>query len=122
MWLRQQRRPHSGVVVWSCAHCYSACFDSSGLQTIMENVTRLATEKTQIVVHAMPSLFLSKPTIFPVLRCKSRDWLWSTGWSSRGGSIPRGIRVRQIFVTGVLIGCSSWGLALVIELVLCLVC
>ena len=92
------------------------CFRSSGLQTIVGNVARPATEETQVVVHAMLSLFLSEPTIFPELRRKGRGWLWA-GQSSRGGSIPGGTGVWRTFVTRVLVG-HSRSLALVIELIL----
>ena len=82
-------------------------------------MTRLATEETQIIVHAMLSLFLSEPTIFPELWCRGRGWLWSTSQSSRGESASEGTRVGQIFVTGVLVGQGSRSLALIFGLTLC---
>ena len=97
-------------------------FYGSGLQTIMGNVTRLATEEAQIIVHVMLSFFLSEPTIFPELQCRSRGWPRSTGQSSRGRSVPRDIGVGQIFVIRVLVGQSSRSLALIIGLILYLVC
>ena len=106
----------NGVVVQSCTYQHSTSLHSSGFLTISGNVTRFTAKETQVIVHVMLSLFLSEPAIFPKLGREGRGRVQSTSRSSRGGSVLRGTRARQILITRVRVG-HSRGLAFITGLI-----
>ena len=88
---------------------------------MFSNMTRFATEQTQVVVHATLSFFLSEPSIFPELQSEGRGQL---GGVRRGGGwcVPGCTGLTGLGRIRVLSGWSSGSFAFIAGFVLRFVC